>query len=183
MFRLLIVGTAALATVLAGAAPAQAASPGTVSLQGDTVTFRAGNDVANDLEVLSTQDRFFALIDDAAPVRLASSARNRCTVDGPIVRCTGISAVTLELGNRNDRLHAEGFARLRAYGRSGNDNLEATFYRERLTFQGNDGNDVLTGGDRNDRLEAGSGRNQRTVGNGGRDVCSGSNVTKVSCED
>ncbi len=183
MFRLLIVGTAALATVLAGAAPAQAASPGTVSVQGGSVTFRAGNDVANNLEVLSTRDRFFALIDSAAPVRLAASARSRCTVDGAIVRCTGITSVTLELGNRNDLLHAEGFATLRAYGRSGNDNLEATSYQERLTLQGNDGNDVLIGGARNDRLDAGSGRNQRAVGNGGRDVCSGSDVTKVLCED
>jgi len=182
--RLLIFGTAVLATVLAGAAPAQAApAAGTVSVQGSSVTFRAGDDAANDLEVFSTRDRFFALIDDAAPVRLASSARNRCTVDGAIVRCTGISSITLELGNRNDNLHAEGYARLRASGGSGNDNLEARFYQERLTFRGNGGNDVLIGGVRNDRLEAGSGRNQRTEGNGGRDVCSGSDVVKVSCED
>jgi len=181
--RLLIIGTAVLATVFAGAAPAQAApAAGTVSVQGSSVTFRAGDDVANDVTVLSTRDRFFALIDDAAPVRLASSARNRCTVEGAIVRCTGISSVTLELGNRDDTLHAEGYARLRAYGRSGNDTLEARSYNERLTFQGNGGNDVLIGGNRNDRLEAGSGRDQRTEGNGGRDVCSGSDVVKVSCE-
>ena len=180
--RPLIVGTAVLATVLASAVPAQAAEAGTVSVQGSSLTFRAGDDVANDLDVLSTRDRFFSLIDSAAPVRLASSARNRCTLDGAIVRCTGISSVTVELGNRNDNLHAEGYARLRAYGRSGNDNLEARVYEERVTFQGNDGNDVLIGGVRNDRLEAGSGRNQRTEGNGGRDVCSGSDVVKVSCE-
>ena len=77
---------------------------------------------------------------------------------------------------------AEGYARLRASGGSGNDNLEASFYHERVTFQGNEGNDVLIGGDRNDRLEAGSGRNQRTEGNNGRDICSGSDVDKVSCE-
>jgi Ca2+-binding RTX toxin-like protein len=104
-------------------------------------------------------------------------------VEGSIARCTGISSITVELGNRNDVLHGEGYARLRASGGSGNDNLEARNYNERLTFQGNGGNDVLIGGERNDRLDAGSGRNQRTEGNGGRDVCSGSDVTKVSCED
>lgn len=183
MLRFLMLSTAVLATVLAGAAPAQAApAAGTVSVQGSSVTFRAGANVANDVQVFSTRDRFFALIDSAAPVRLASSARNRCTLDGAIVRCTGISSITVELGNRNDNLHAEGFARLRASGGSGNDNLEARSYEARLTFRGNDGNDVLIGGTRNDRLEAGSGRNQRTEGNGGRDVCSGSDVVKVSCE-
>ena len=182
--RLLILSAAVLATVLAGAAPAQAApAAGTVSVQGSSATFRAGDGVANNLQVASTLDPIFAIIDDAAPIRLASSARNRCVVDGAIVRCTGITSVNLELGNRNDTVHAEGYARLRASGGSGNDYLEANFYQERVTFQGNSGNDVLIGGDRNDRLEAGSGRNQRTEGNGGRDVCSGSDVTKVSCED
>jgi spore coat protein U-like protein len=181
--RRLILCTAVLGAVLAGGAPAQAAqAAGTVSVRGSSLTFRAGDDVANDVQVFSTRDRFFALIDSAAPVTLAASARNRCTLDGAIVRCTGISSVTVELGNRNDNLHAEGYARLRANGRSGNDTLEARFYQERVTFRGNEGNDVLIGGDRNDRLDAGSGRNQRTEGNGGRDVCSGSDVVKVSCE-
>jgi Ca2+-binding RTX toxin-like protein len=181
--RFLILSAAVLATVVAVAAPAEAApATGTVSVQGSSLSFRAGDNVANVVTVLSTRDRFFALIDDAAPVTLAASARGRCTVDSGTVRCTGISSVTVELGNRNDTLHAEGYARLRAYGRSGNDNLEATFYQESLTFQGNDGNDRLIGGVRNDRLEAGPGRGQRTEGNGGRDVCSGSDVVKVSCE-
>jgi Ca2+-binding RTX toxin-like protein len=180
--RVLLISAAVLTAVLVGAAPVQAApATGTVSVQGSSVTFRAG-DAANDVQVLSTRDRFFALIDQGAPVTLASSARNRCTLDGATVRCTGISSVTLDLGNRNDHLHAEGYARLSARGGAGNDNLEARFYHERVTFQGNEGNDVLIGGERNDRLEAGSGRNQRTEGNGGRDVCSGSGVVKVSCE-
>jgi hypothetical protein len=186
MPRLLIFSAAALAAVLAGSGTgfAQAApAAGTVSVQGSSLTFRAGNNVANDVDVFSTLDPIVALTDDAAPITLASSARDRCVLDGAFVRCTGISSVTLELGNRNDNLHAEGFARLRASGGSGNDNLEARSYDERLTFQGNNGNDVLIGGDRNDRLEAGSGRNQRAEGNGGRDVCSGSDVVKVSCED
>jgi Ca2+-binding RTX toxin-like protein len=181
--RLLIISTAAMATILAGTGPARAASAaGTVSVQGSSLTFRAGGDVANDVEVFSTLDRILALIDHAAPVTLASSARGRCTLDGAIVRCTGISSVTVELGNRNDNLHAEGYARLRATGGSGNDNLEAGSYQEQVTFQGNGGNDVLIGGVRNDRLEAGSGRNQRTEGNGGRDVCTGSDIVKISCE-
>lgn len=181
--RLLIIGTAAIATVLAGTAQARAASAaGTVSVQGTSLTFRAGDDVANDVEVFSTQDPVLALTDHAAPIRLASPARNRCTLDGAIVRCTGISSVTVELGNRNDHLHAEGFARLRASGGSGNDTLEAGSYQEQVTFQGDGGSDVLIGGARNDRLDAGSGRNQRTEGNGGRDVCTGSDVVKISCE-
>jgi Ca2+-binding RTX toxin-like protein len=172
-----------LVTVFAGAAPAQAApAAGTVSVSGSSLTFRAGSGVANNVSVFSTQDRFFALVDGAAPVKLASSARNRCRFDGDVVQCTGISSITVELGNRSDNLHAEGYARLRVTGGSGDDNLEATSHEERVTLQGNEGNDVLIGGDRNDRLEAGSGRNQRTEGNGGTDFCSGSDVVKVSCE-
>jgi Ca2+-binding RTX toxin-like protein len=181
--KLLIIGTAAVATVLAGTATARAASAaGTVSVQGTSLTFQAGDDVANNVEVFSTQDPVLALSDHAAPVRLASSARNRCTLDGAIVRCTGITSITVQLGNRNDKLHAEGFARLRASGGSGNDRLEAGSYQGQVTFQGDGGNDVLIGGVRNDRLDAGSGSNQRTEGNGGRDVCTGSNVVKISCE-
>src|SRR2546423_11669114 len=136
--RLLIIGTAAMATVLAGTTSARAASAaGTVSVQGTSLTFQAGDDVANNVEVFSTQDPVLALIDHPAPVRLASSARNRCALDGAIVRCTGITSVTVELGNRNDRLHAEGFARLRASGGSGTDTPAAGSPQEQVTLQSN----------------------------------------------
>jgi Ca2+-binding RTX toxin-like protein len=181
--RLVVLGTAVLATVVAGAVQADAASTaGTVSVSGSSVTFQAGDGVANNVEVYTTLDRVLALSDNAASVKLSSSARNRCTLDAAIVRCTGVTSVTVVLGNRDDKLHAEGYAQLRASGGSGNDNLEAGGYQEPVTLLGEDGNDVLTGGVRGDRLDAGSGHNQRIQGNGGRDVCSGSDAVKVSCE-
>jgi hypothetical protein len=182
--RLLILTVAVVATVAGTATAAQAApAAGTVSVQGRSLTFRAGDDVANDLHVLSTQDNFVAVIDAAAPVTLARSARDRCEQDGTFVRCTGITSIRLVLGNRNDNLEAEGFQRLEASGQSGDDTLDAGFYEARVTLRGNDGNDTLIGGNRSDRLDAGSGSNQLANGNAGEDRCTGSNLTRVSCEN
>ena len=187
MPKVLIFSVAAVAAVFAGTAWAgqvgQAApAAGTVSVDGGSVSFRAGDNAANDVEVFTTQDEVFAMTDNGAPIRLASSARDRCELDDGFVRCTGISSVTVDLGDRSDKLQAEGFARLQAFGQSGNDRMAVTFYTRGVTLRGGSGNDTLIGGDGDDRLDAGSGRNQRAEGNAGRDFCSGSDVTKVSCE-
>jgi Ca2+-binding RTX toxin-like protein len=180
---LLIAGTAVLATVFFGAVHANAASTvGTVSVSGNTATFQAGSGASNDLDVATTGDHVFSLIDHGAPLQLAASARSRCVLDSISLRCNGITSVIVNMGDRNDKLHAEGSTRLTASGGSGNDRLEAATYDVAVTFRGNSGNDVLIGGRAGDRLDAGSGNNQRIEGNGGRDTCTGSNVVKVSCE-
>lgn len=188
--RFLILGAAVVAISAGGVGVgiAQAApAAGTLSVDGGTVTFKAGNNVSNNVESASTRDLFFFLEDKAAPIRMDKSTAGRCTrIDASGVRCSGITALKVELGDGNDALAVNGFAALTAHGGAGNDTLNAAYYESPVKFYGDFGNDTLIGGDADDDLDAGPGtgpqRNQRTEGGTGADYCAGSFLVKVSCE-
>lgn len=185
----LLLGAAVLAVSSAGVGMANAAAPsgGTVSVAGGTVTFTAGSSVDNDVSGASTLDQYFGIKDAAAPIALDRSTVGRCTRNNAYsVRCTGITAIRVSLGDGNDKMYFEGYAGLTALGGAGNDTLDATYYDVPVRFLGGTGVDVLIGGSADDDLDAGTGgdrrRTQRTEGNAGLDHCAGSYLVKVSCE-
>jgi Ca2+-binding RTX toxin-like protein len=185
---LALAGVAVLATVgsvvgtqMADAATAAGAAAGTVKVSSVVMTFTAGSSVANTVSIGATRDGFVVIEDRAAPISIASSAQSRCTALSPSqVRCTGIHAVDVDLGDRNDTLNVNGYVVAFAHGRSGNDRLSATWGQ--AWFWGDQGNDELSGGSNDDTLDAGTGTGQTATGGEGNDVCFGGGLTQQGCE-
>jgi Ca2+-binding RTX toxin-like protein len=184
---LTLAGTATV-TLAAVTIPAQAAPPpavaGTVAERMFLLDYRAGAGVSNSLHFVSTMDGYVSLHDDNAPVTLGPSTQHRCVqVDPSTVRCPGrIYAAIFDLGDRDDRLDAVGYATLGTRGGPGDDYLDASGSDGHVNFTGDQGNDVLIGGSSEDVLDAGPGSHQRAVGNAGEDVCAGADTTRSFCE-
>jgi Ca2+-binding RTX toxin-like protein len=181
-----LTGVAVLATVgsVVGTQMADAAAAvpaGTLKVSSVVMTFTAGSNVANTVSVSGTRDGFVVIQDDAAPITIASSAQSRCTALTPSqVRCTGINAVDVDLGDRNDTLDVNGYLVAFAHGRAGNDRLSAAWGQ--AWFWGDQGNDVLSGGANDDTLDAGTGTGQQATGGDGNDVCFGDGLSQSGCE-
>ena len=160
---------------------AAAAAAGTVKVSSVVMTFTAGSNVANTVSVDGTRDGFAVIEDRAAPITIAPSAQSRCTALSPSqVRCTGIHATDVDLGDRNDTLDVHGYLVTFAHGRAGNDRMSATWGQ--TWFWGEQGNDVLSGGSNDDTLDAGTGIGQQATGGAGNDVCFGDGLTQTGCE-
>jgi Ca2+-binding RTX toxin-like protein len=183
---LALTGVAVLATAgsvvgvqMADAATAVAA--GTLKVSSVVMTFTAGPNVANTVSIGGTRDGFVVIEDRGAPITIASSAQSRCTALSPSqVRCTGIHATDVDLGDRNDTLNVDGYLVAFAHGRAGNDRLSATWGQ--AWFWGDQGNDVLSGGSNDDTLDAGTGTGQHATGGAGNDVCFGGGLSQNGCE-
>ncbi|WP_127501594.1 calcium-binding protein [Actinoplanes solisilvae] len=161
-------------------APAQAATAaGQARISRDGVFFTAARGAVNDI-VLTRSGRTVT-IDD----RVAIKAGVGCVAvrgDSTKVRCTtnvALGYISVDLGDKNDRLLNKTSARAAVDGGSGNDRLTGGPGRDGLlggvgndTVNGGGGNDMLSGGYGNDVLDGGSG-NDTLDGGYGSDVMRG----------
>lgn len=165
MRRTAIIATVALAVVIVGAPVPASAAPqnGLLYLRGGggapfTMHFAGLGDTANGVAVFDRADNIVEFNDTAMPIDLELTAAQICTKPNPHnVRCdlTGLGDV-----------------RLSFWLAAGNDVITALYTSRTTTIRGEDGNDLLVGGQGTDTINGGNGQDD-LYGSGGEDVLSG----------
>lgn len=165
MRRVAIIAAAALATAVVGVpAPASAAPQnGLLYLRGGSTTpltlhFAGRGDTTNGVAVFDRANNIVEFNDTAMPIDLELTVADHCVKPNPNnVRCdlTGMGTVNLSfwLG-------------------AGNDVLTALETSRTTTIRGEDGNDLLVGGQGEDQISGGNGQDDM-YGSAGADVLSG----------
>jgi RTX calcium-binding nonapeptide repeat (4 copies) len=165
----------AVASALAALALApSAASAGTISYVGDTLTITAAPGELNGITLGGEQEGRLSISDANAHAFPA----DRCTqldVDYPI-QCEIPSAIRIDLGDGNDVVVVDhmvaGTPAVEVLGGAGNDNLKAIAGNTRLTLDGGPGADVLRSEGGNDVLRGGPDGDE-LIGGAGSDVLEG----------
>lgn len=91
------------------------------------------------------------------------------------------SNVTIDGGSGNDKIYIYDGKNVKAYGGTGNDNINAGLSKKAVKLDGGNGNDTLFGGDGNDSLVGGKGNdslygcagNDTLIGGKGNDILHG----------
>lgn len=169
--------TAALALCCAASLAAAASAPAAqVSLDGDTLVYRAAPAEVNNLIVSSDETGVLTFSDDVQISFPAPTCRRDGGDGESVARCTFGGPLRVELGDGGDRVSffssVPAGQQLSADGGAGDDTLNAPPGAGAVTFAGGDGNDVLTGGVADDVLDGGAG-NDEISGGWGRDALRG----------
>ena len=172
----------ALAAALELALFAPTLSAGTVQIENGKIVFRAGNNEVNTIEV----DPQVPTADDiATAVALTDESQSRinvgpgCTASGNRAVCERRSLISIDLGDKNDRVSQKLTSQaipMSVNGGTGDDVLSGGVLADTLdggwgndTIDGGEGDDLLKGDLGDDRLTGGPGKD-RFFGSSGADT-------------
>lgn len=160
-----------LAAVLAELALfGSALGAGTVQIENGIIVFRAGNNEVNEIEIdptAPTQDEIalgVAVTDKASALILVGPG---CTASGNRAVCERRSLISLDLGDKNDRVSQRFTSQaipMSVNGGTGDDVLTGGLLAD--TLEGGTGNDTIDGGEGDDLLKGGLGDDRLTGGPG-----------------
>ena len=165
----------ALAALLLAVHAAPAAGA-TLTRDGSVLTFTAAPDVENDTALNRTDtDVFITTTDDPVAYPLPADCEDNDAQGNQspagVVRCTNVTAITLNLGDRDDSGTTTGtFDNATWNGGLGDDSLIGADGKQ--TLNGDAGADQLAGGDGDDTIAGGDG-NDTVTGGGGKDILTG----------
>jgi Ca2+-binding RTX toxin-like protein len=176
---------AAVLVELALFAPALGA--GTVQIEGDKIVFRGGNNQVNEIEVdpaAPTNDEIalgVAVTDKANNLILVGPG---CTASGNRAVCERRSVISLELGDKNDRVSQKLTSQaipMLVNGGTGDDVISGSVLAD--TLDGGWGNDTIDGGEGNDVLKGDLGDDRMTGGLGVDKFFGSSGVDTINSQD
>lgn len=140
-----VLATAAGLVAALPAAPAEAASPSTVSRSGNSVLFTAGADTVNAVQVFLDENNEMTVTDEAGIVDIPGDG---CSVFfGDTAKCgNGVTRVELRLGDLDDQVKPQAAVVTDVRGEAGNDTAFGGMVAgtSDMTYTGGEGLDTVT---------------------------------------